>query len=294
MRRILASGMTCAMLAGAALLAVPASAPRSHVRRPSEAPVTGDITMVQANIYTGLSVERFQADVRTVLAAPARLRDLQRGAVPQRRGDGSRGLLALPRPDRPVHAATPVAWRTDRWTAIDHGLLDDLELARQASGPGGRARAAGGQLGDPAGRRRPGRVAWCRCTWRPWSAACRTCCGARSTGSTCWSRSSRPAGPVLVGGDFNVHYPGAPVPARHPARPGWSPTYDVLGTYFPTGDHSGRDHRLRPRTAASRCWRRSHQYPVELNSDHDAVVGGLSWVDRPPADHPGDPQRPRR
>src|SRR5688500_5325858 len=54
-------------IATAATLAAPAGAGESD-RAAAVAKKSGDITMIQANIYTGLSPERFQADVREVLA----------------------------------------------------------------------------------------------------------------------------------------------------------------------------------------------------------------------------------
>ena len=142
-------------------------------------PMVPDITMIQANIYTGLSVERFQADVRKVLAVQPDF--VTYNEVPFRNDEvmAPEGYAIYRDMTDRFTAATPVAWREDRWTAIDQGIVPDLELARQAAGPGGRARPALRQLGDPAGRRRPGASPWCRSTWRRWSAACPTCSGAR-------------------------------------------------------------------------------------------------------------------
>jgi hypothetical protein len=54
------------------------------------------------------------------------------------------------------------------------------------------------------------------------------------------------------------------------------PTYDTLGAYFPTGDHHGLtiDYAFGRDTDTLLA---QTQRPVELNSDHDAVVGGWNW-----------------
>ena len=54
-----------------------------------------------------------------------------------------------------------------------------------------------------------------------------------------------------------------------------------MGSYFPTGDHHGGtiDYVfVRSKGKLEADWHR----PVELNSDHDAVVAGLSWTTDPP------------
>src|SRR5215207_3641603 len=63
----LATGVALvAAMATVATLTAPAVAGADDGDRRASA--VGDITMIQANIYTGLSPERFQADVREVLA----------------------------------------------------------------------------------------------------------------------------------------------------------------------------------------------------------------------------------
>ena len=88
-------------------------------------------------------------------------------------------------------------------------------------------------------------------------------------------------GPVLVGGDYNVNYVSGRYPRDLLDRAKMRPTYDLLGTHFPTGDHHGGtiDYVfVRGKGKLQVDWHR----PVELNSDHDAVVSGLSWTTPPP------------
>ena len=88
-------------------------------------------------------------------------------------------------------------------------------------------------------------------------------------------------GPVLVGGDFNVHYPGKLYPRDLFAAAGLVPTYDTLGTSFSTGDHYGATIDYVFNRSAGVLAAGQH-FPVELNSDHDAVVADSSWQIDPP------------
>ena len=65
--RSLTSGFAVAAIAATAVLAV-VPAPAEARAGGADNAVPSDITMVQANIYTGLSIPRFQADVAKVLA----------------------------------------------------------------------------------------------------------------------------------------------------------------------------------------------------------------------------------
>uniref|UniRef100_UPI002B2673D0 endonuclease/exonuclease/phosphatase family protein n=1 Tax=Nocardioides sp. TaxID=35761 RepID=UPI002B2673D0 len=86
-----------------------------------------------------------------------------------------------------------------------------------------------------------------------------------------------PAGPVLVGGDFNVHYKSGRYPRDLIDPTGLAPTFDTLGNFFPTGDHHGATIDYVFNRGAETLVADRH-YPVELKSDHDAVVAGLSWL----------------
>jgi hypothetical protein len=90
-----------------------------------------------------------------------------------------------------------------------------------------------------------------------------------------------PAGPVLVGGDFNVAYTGPRYPRDILSRSGLIPTYDNLASHFSTGDHHGYTIDYVFGTRADELPPVNH-YPVELKSDHDAVVAEFAWtVDAP-------------
>jgi hypothetical protein len=280
--RALASGVAVTAFAGAAAFAaVPAPAQAQAGSGNGEAPVS-DITMVQANIYTGLTVERFQADVREVLSIEPDF--VTYNEVPFRND-----LVIAPEgydlyrdmKDR-FTAATPVAWRSDRWTAIDQGTFRisdwrgkppgrEVELGRRYAnwvtlqGIDGRVLSVVSIHVAPVVRGMPDLLVH----------------SVNRLGQLVDQLA--PTGPVLVGGDFNVHYKSGRYPRDILTAHELVPTYDVMGSYFPTGDHHdatidyvfdrGVD-TLLP----------DSQYPVELRSDHDAVVAGLSWATDVPSD----------
>jgi hypothetical protein len=83
-------------------------------------------------------------------------------------------------------------------------------------------------------------------------------------------------GPVLLAGDMNFHYGPRQYPRELLASYGFTSTYDVLGRYFPTGDHRGAtiDYVFVKDTTQLTV---HEQYNQELYSDHDAVSADLSF-----------------
>ena len=276
-RRALASAVAVSALASGAVAIAPAPAQAGAGAR-GETP-TSDITMIQANIYTGLTVPRFQADVRKVLALEPDF--VTYNEVPFR----SDSVIAPAGYDlyrdmtNRFTAATPVAWRADRWTAIDQGryLISNwrgrppgrqVELGRRYAnwvtlqGTDGRVLSVVSIHVAPVVRGMPDLLR--RSVARLGLLVDRLA----------------PSGPVLVGGDFNVHYKSGRYPRDLLDAHGMVPTYDSMGAYFATGDHHGAtiDYVFDRGTDVLAP---DNQYPVELRSDHDAVVAGLSWVSDP-------------
>jgi hypothetical protein len=97
-----------------------------------------------------------------------------------------------------------------------------------------------------------------------------------------------PAGPVLVGGDFNVHYKSGRYPRDLLDAAQLVPTYDSLASTFPggTGDHGGYTIDYVFNRGGGELAVEQHR-AAELNSDHDMVVAGLDWL----VDAPADTQR---
>ena len=277
-----AGGVAAAVLALAAgLLATPTQAAESSGRTSSG---FGDLTVVQANIYSGLTVERFQADVRRVL--DIRPDFITYNEVPLRNDL----VLAPPSQGWAIHrshanryqASTAVAWRTDRWRKTDAGTYRisnwrgkppgrNIELGRRfanwvtLTSPDGRTLSVVAVHVAPLAKGMPD-------LRRP---------SVRRLGGLVELLS--PRGPVLVGGDFNVHYKSSIYPRDLLDAAELVPTYDMLDSYFPTGDHQGATIDYVFGRVAGQTWAAAHR-PVELRSDHDAVVADFSWLVDAPAE----------
>lgn len=249
----------------------------ADVAPPAAAARTGsDISLVQANIYTGLTVPKFQADVAEVLA-------LGSDFVTYNEVHGRNDEVLAPEgwdvyrdmTDRYTRE-TAVAWRTDRWTAVAQGswMISDwrgvppgkqVELGRRwanwvtLAGVDGRQVSVVSVHIAPLTRGMPDLL-------RP---------SVKRLGLLVNNLASR--GQVFVGGDFNIHYPGAKYPRDLLDEAALIPTYDALGTYFPTGDHRGAtiDYVMGRGNGQLVT---EQQYPIELHSDHDAVYGGWTWL----------------
>jgi endonuclease/exonuclease/phosphatase (EEP) superfamily protein YafD len=251
----------------------------------AKAPWSSDVTMVQANIYTGLGVDRFQADVREVLGQQSGPDFVTYNEVPFRNNAvmAPAGRYGIYRDmTNRFTAATPVAWRLDRWTALDHG---SWMISDHRGKPPGRVVELGRRYANWVTlESRDGRVL----------SVVSVHVAPLVDGMPNLIRPSvkrlgmlveklAPRGPVLVGGDFNVHYRSSLYPRDLLTTAGLVPIYDTLGRFFPTGDHRGAtidylfDRGVDTLTV-------DDAYPVELNSDHDAVVGGFSWQVDAPAD----------
>lgn len=284
-RRLFATGVAVlATLAGVALSPVPAGAgDRADASVPTEpggVPPTSDIRMVQANIYTGLSTERFQADVKKVLAVQPDF--VTYNEVPFRND-----LVMAPdgygiyrdMTDR-FTAATPVAWREDRWTPIDQGVW---MISNWRGKPPGKV--------VELGRRQANWVTFQGVDGRVLSVVSVHVAPVTKGMPDLLRKSMNrleklvvklaPSGPVLVGGDFNVAYTGPRYPRDILTRSGLIPTYDNLASHFSTGDHHGYTIDYVFGTRADELPPVNH-YPIELKSDHDAVVAEFTWtVDAP-------------
>ena len=242
-----------------------------------------NISLVQANIYTGLSVTKYQADVREVLA-------LGSDFITYNEAHGRNDVVMAPPSGYGIYRdmtdrytrATPVVWRTDRWTAVDQGswMISDwrgvppgkqVELGRRWAnwvtlvGVDGRQVSVVSAHFAPETKGMPDLL-------QP---------SAQRLGLLVDRLATR--GQVFVGGDLNVHYPGARYPRGVFGEHALVPTYDALGTSFPTGDHYGATIDYVLGRGNGQLVTDQH-FPVELNSDHDAVYGGWTWLTDVPSD----------
>ncbi|WP_187366848.1 endonuclease/exonuclease/phosphatase family protein [Nocardioides dongxiaopingii] len=272
---------TAAVPTGAAApAAAPASAPATAARAAAVTP--SPIMMTHANIYTGLNVKRFQADVRTVLAP---LPDfVTYNEVPFR----TDAVMAPSGYD--IHrsstnrytSATAVAWRTDRWTMVAEGTY---RLSNWRGKPPGRV--------TELGRRFANWVTLQDLEGRTLSVvAVHVAPNVRGMPDLARPSVTRlgglveklaPSGPVLVGGDFNFHYRSSRYPSDLLSAAQLEPTFDTLGSYFATGDHHGATIDYIFNRGAGVLAPDQH-FSTELNSDHDAVTAGFHWLGDAPTD----------
>ncbi|MBE7323485.1 hypothetical protein IEQ44_02305 [Nocardioides sp. Y6] len=278
--------LAAAPVAAAEPTVVPTPAPTSEPvpEVPGEEPGLGSVRLVQANIKTGMAVRKFNADVATVMAEQPDF--ITYNEVHHRSDDlvvpPTSGYSMWRDTSNRYRAETPVAWRTDRWTPVAQGtqMLTNwrgvpkgkkVELGRRfanwvtLTAADGRAvsvvsvHLAPPTRGMPELRR----------------------LGVERLVTLVSTLSAQ--GPVLVGGDFNFHYGAAAYPADLFDAAQLEPTFKTLGTVFPTGDKRGATIDFIFNHGAGQLTATSH-HPLELHSDHDAVVADLAWtVDAPVA-----------
>lgn len=241
-----------------------------------------DLTVVQANILSDLSFERFQADVREVLSKNPDI--VTYNEVPLRQD------FVLAPGDYDIHRgmrnrytkSTAVVWRSDRYTEVASGtkrISDYRKVPRGRNIRLGLRYANWVTLQAKDGRRLSVVAAHVPPLVRDMPDLLRPT--VRRIGALVTELA--PSGPVLVGGDFNVHYTSGRYPRDLLDAAQMVPTYDTLGNHFPTGDHHGAtiDYVFNRGGGVLTADRHSK---FELNSDHDGVQAGFSWLVDAPSD----------
>ncbi len=267
-------------------MASPATAKETSAARavapmsaPLAPPAPGVVRITEANLLSGQPALNFQADAATVLSNQPDF--IAYNEVPYRFDI----FLAPPgyalwRTPGQYTGETPVAWRTDKWTAINQGTA---------------------VVSDKGGKMPGQKVEW-GIRFANWvtlqgidghvisviSAHLAPDSdithglqevGINNLGALANQLSAY--GPVLMAGDMNFHYNGAiQYPRDLLTSYGFTPTYDVTGTHFPTGDHRGAtiDYVFLRNSAQFSVL---GQYNQELYSDHDAVTADLAFTDAP-------------
>lgn len=272
------AALAVALGLSATTLSAPATATNTD---PVETPLGPEtVTMVQANIYTGLSADRFQADARKVQRDKPDFITYNEVMFRQDMFLAPPGYAMYRSMANRFTAEAPVAWRTDRWSMVDSGTMwisthrgrppgKEIELGRRAvnwvtlTSPDGRVLSVVSAHIAPLTRGMPDLL-------RPSMV---------KLGGLVDQLAQR--GPVLVGGDFNVEYTAGRYPRDLTEAAGMVPTYDTMGAHFPTGDHGGHTIDYLFNRGEGQLVATS-QHPMELRSDHDAVVGGFTWQVDPP------------
>ena len=243
-----------------------------------------DITVVTANLRSPQHYTTFQEDAREVLAQDPDLIAYNEVGFRQDQFLAPEGYALWRLTTNQYTRHNAVAWKTDTWHEVQHGTR---RISNYPTRPPGKSTLLGLRYANwvtlesidgrqlslvsthvaPRFRDRQG----------DWVDLLRP--SVRRVGVLVEELSSR--GPVLVGGDFNVPYNGPRYPRDLLSEARLRPTYDLLGTSFPTGDHHGGTIDYIFARAKGRLQADWHR-PVELNSDHDAVVAGFSWMTEPP------------
>jgi endonuclease/exonuclease/phosphatase (EEP) superfamily protein YafD len=272
--RACAVPLACAqVLLGISLLGLaPATAARSTEG--------SDITVIQANLRSPQTATQFQRDAREVLSYQPDLVTYNEVAFRKDMFLAPEGY-DLWRSEGRYQATTPVAWRTDTWTPLAQGTR---RITNWRGVPPGRK--------VELGRRYANWVTLKSREGRTVSLVSIHVAPAADGMPDLRRRSVRRLGvlveelagdgPVLVGGDFNMHYRSNFYPEELFAEARLKPTYELLGTKFPTSDHRNYTIDYVFVRGAGQLDVDTH-FPVELNSDHDAVVAGLSWTTDPPS-----------
>lgn len=240
-------------------------------------PVTS-VEVVQANIKSGTPFDKFSADLRKVFKTCPDF--VTYNEVPMRQPQ----YLAPPgyaiwRTPGQYMGATPVVWRTDRWSAEARGttMISDLEgYGRGQHVMWGVRYANWVTLRSYDGNQT---VSVVSIHVAPKSARTTKLIGPSMVRLGALVGQLSASGPVLVGGDFNRHYTSSEYPRALLDDAGLNAVYDLSGRWAPTGDHFGNtiDYvMVRPAAVFSVLG----QTTRELYSDHDALVVDLSLPER--------------
>ena len=284
-RRLAAGLLLTTALVGSAL-AVPmsASAHEDLSSRVTAAPLPpaapGVVRITQANLLSGQPALDFQADAATVLANQPDF--ITYNEVPWRHDI----FLAPPgyalwRTPGEYTGATPVAWRTDRWTAINQGTT--TVSYKEGKLPGQKVQWGIRYANWVVLQGIDGHVvSLISAHLAPESEITMGLqeVGVNNLGVLANQLASY--GPVLMAGDMNFHYGPLQYPRELLATYGFTSTYDILGSHFPTGDHRGATIDYIFLKEASQFTVHA-EYNQELNSDHDAITADLSFSDAPAA-----------
>ncbi|MEJ7834400.1 MAG: endonuclease/exonuclease/phosphatase family protein [Nocardioides sp.] len=238
-------------------------------------PAGGSFTLAQANILTSLSPERFAEDLTIVTAARPDFITLNEAGGRSDEQIRPPGYSSWRGPsDSNWIRETPLLWRTDRWTALDVGteLMHNQPQFRGPKVTYGVRFANWATLRSVDGQT----VSVISVHASPTYTPLRTLLIARL--GVLVAQLSR-SGPVLVGGDLNVHYLSRVYPRGQLAAAGLVSTFDSLGqpaNGWATGTHNGAtiDYLL----ATGAVQPISHNTYDLNSSDHRLLMGTFQTV----------------
>lgn len=240
---------------------------------------TDTVRITQANLKSGQALANFNADAATVLGEAPDF--ITYNEVPFR----SDTTLAPPpgyalwRTPGQYQGETPVAWRADRWTMVAEGTT--MLSNRKGRLPGqhvdwGVRYANWVTLQDAYART----ISVVSAHLAPVIATTEGLQPIEVNRLGALTTTLGAAGPVLVGGDFNMSYLTSAYLRDLFTAYNLVPSYDALGAHFPTGDHYGAtiDYLMLHQDLAAPQLAFTDQFATELNSDHNAVTADLTYV----------------
>ncbi len=230
------------------------------------------IRLVQANLFTGMSVGEFSADMRAIVGkAPdfITMNEVYRRTPGQITPAGYSSFRGTEDRDATEVA---VAWRSDTWSLVARGSVltaeTDLKWARRY--------LSWVTVRDDDGRTVS--VVSTHALTNPYSKPRRKVAAKYVASMNTLVTSLANYGAVIVAGDVNVHYP-RDKRERHDFTPyagfkasGLHSTFQILGTDFATGDRGGMVQWIFTRKPGPLTVLRHDAF--NLNSDHHAV-----WAD---------------
>lgn len=250
------------------------------------------LTVVQANLQSPQSADGFQKDARTVFAQDPDLITFNEVAFRYDMFLAPQGYEVWRTPGQ-YEGASPVAWRTSRFSVIDKGTR---QISNYKPRPPGKKTRLGMRYASwvtLTDRQADRRISLVSAHVPPATKGMPDLRRATAKRIANLVTDLGKSGTVIVGGDFNMHYRASAYTGDVFAGAGMRPTYEILGNHFPTGDHRGATiDYLFVRGEQGYLTLQRH-FPVELRSDHDAVVaqfavaGGGSGGE-PPVDPPGE------
>lgn len=222
----------------------PSSPTASPTASPTDPPTTtpptpgGTIRVVEANIKSGEADKKFAADLRKVFKQQPDF--VAFNEVPLRRDAVlAPGDYEIFRTPGKYTGEAPVVWNAARWTAIARGttMISDTYGKEPGQHVDWGVRYANWvTVRSLDGCQTLSMVATHLAPENSYTKNLMAPSVARLGALTAMLSAS---GPVIVAGDFNRHYKSAKYPRNELTAAGLTPTYDIAGTWFPTGDHFG-------------------------------------------------------
>ncbi|TIC87407.1 hypothetical protein E8D34_09755 [Nocardioides sp. GY 10113] len=246
------------------------------------------ITFVQANINKDMRVAKFDKDLVKVFAERPDIITFNEVHNRDSAKLAPEGYEIFRTPG-PRTGWAPVVWRTDAWTAIDQGtwkISGKPKKLRNTPGMTGVRYANWVTLTNAEGQVLSVISAHIAPNSRDTAGLLVPSLKRLATLAT----ELGAAGPVVLGGDFNMGLRSSRYKPRYLTEAGLTSTYDVLGTSFPTHRGGGTiDYVFLGPTSEFEV---DEHYPVLLKSDHRMIVAHLrlrSSAAEPPADPGSDP-----